>query len=172
MKTFFSNQKLSGRNPNLIKIEIKNGLSFFSEVGGRIFLSPCYQARLLQQIYWFKIFCRMYGLIMMLTIPRSSTVSLINIYHPIHREEETPNRGDIGSSYTTPAPWNDPRRPQRPEVTPRTPLLPQVWILCFKCFLNPIRFYLMRESDSKMTKPKAGQNPLPIHLHLIFERDF
>ena len=98
--------------------------------------------------------------------------SLFWIYYPIYREEETPNRGDIGSSYTTAAPWNDPRRPQRPEVTPRTPLLPQVWILCFKCFLNPIRFYLMRESDSKMTKPKAGQNPLSIHLHLIFERDF
>ena len=60
----------------------------------------------------------------------ASITAFIDYYYPIFREEETPNRGDIGSSYTTPAPWNDPRndprRPQRPEVTVRPPLLPQV----------------------------------------------
>ena len=49
-----------------------NGLFyFFFEVGDWIFLSPCYHARHLQQTHWFKIFSRMYGLVVMLTIPRS-----------------------------------------------------------------------------------------------------
>ena len=30
-----------------------------------------------------------------------------------------------------------------------------VRILCFKFYLNPLRFYLMRETDSKLTTPKS-----------------
>ena len=87
------------------------------------------------------------------SIIKANDTCSFRIYYPIYREEETPNRGDIGSSYTTPAP--DPRRPQRPEVTVRTPLLPQVWILCFRFSLNPLRFSLMRESASKRTRAKS-----------------
>jgi hypothetical protein len=76
-KLFFSNEKFRGRNPNLKKIN-KKMPSFFFEVGAWIFLSPCHHARHLQQVHWLKIFCRMYGLVVMLTIPRSSPMSLIN----------------------------------------------------------------------------------------------
>ena len=38
-------------------------------------------------------------------------------------EEESPQRGDIGSSYTTRSPYD--QRPQRPEVTDRPQRLPQ-----------------------------------------------
>ena len=40
------------------------------------FLNPWYHARHLQQIHWFKIFCRMH--VVMPTMPRSSPMSLIN----------------------------------------------------------------------------------------------
>jgi hypothetical protein len=44
---------------------------FFWRLEANFFLSPCYLARHLQQIHCFKIFCRMYGLVVMLTIPTS-----------------------------------------------------------------------------------------------------
>ena len=59
----------------------KNGL-FFLRSEAEFFLSPCYHARHLQQFQWFKIFCRMYGLVVMLTIPTSTTMSLINKIAP------------------------------------------------------------------------------------------
>ena len=37
-------------------------------------LSPCYHTKHLKQIHWSTIFCRMYGLVVMLTIPRSTTM--------------------------------------------------------------------------------------------------
>ena len=48
--------------------KLKNSLILFSEVGGW-FLIPSYHKRHLQQINWNKIFCRMYGLVVMLIIP-------------------------------------------------------------------------------------------------------
>ena len=55
----------------------KTAFFFFSRLEAEFFLSPCHHARHLQQIHWFKIFCRMYGLAVMLTIPRSSTCLLL-----------------------------------------------------------------------------------------------
>ena len=57
---------------NFWYLKLKNGLVFFSENGGWFFLILCYHAKHLQQIHWNKIFCTMYGLCMMLTIPTSS----------------------------------------------------------------------------------------------------
>ena len=80
-KNFFSQMTSNrGRNPNLKKWKNEKRPHFFFEVGGRFFLSPCYHARYLQQIHWFKIFCRMYGLVVMLTI---LTMSLINKILPL-----------------------------------------------------------------------------------------
>ena len=51
---------------------------FFLRLEAEFFLSPCYHPRHLQQILWFKILCRMHGMAVMLTITRSSHMSLIN----------------------------------------------------------------------------------------------
>ena len=71
MKTF-SNEKFRGGNPNFKKTAF-----FFLRFEAEFFFSPCHHARHLQQIHWFKIFCRMYGLAVMLTIPTSSTCLLL-----------------------------------------------------------------------------------------------
>ena len=59
-------EKFWGQNPNLKK---KYGLILLFEVGGWMFLSPCYHAQHLQQIHWIQIFCKMYGLAVNLSVP-------------------------------------------------------------------------------------------------------
>ena len=73
MKTFFFKWEIS-RSKSQFE---KNGL-FFLRLEAELFLSPCYHARHLQQIRWFKIFCSTYGLAVMLTITTLSPMSLIN----------------------------------------------------------------------------------------------
>ena len=48
-------------------------------LGGQKWSCPCYQTRHLQQIHWNKIFCRMYGLGVMLTMATSKLYLSIQI---------------------------------------------------------------------------------------------
>ena len=77
MKTIFLKWEIS-RSKSQFEKKIKKTAFFFFRLEAEFFLSPCYHARHLQQIHWFKIFCRIYGLAVMLTITRSSHMSLIN----------------------------------------------------------------------------------------------
>ena len=78
MKTLFLKWEIS-RSKSQFEIFFlkKHPFFLFLRLEAEFFLSPCH-ARHLQQIHWFKIFCRMFGLVVMLTIPKSSPMSLIN----------------------------------------------------------------------------------------------
>ena len=78
MKTFFLKWEIAMSKSQFEKKNQENGLFLFWGWRLNFFLSPCHHERHLQQIHWFKIFCRMYGLVVMLTIPSSSPMSLIN----------------------------------------------------------------------------------------------
>ena len=69
MKTFFLIWEFS-MSKSQLKKNLKNSLIFL-KLEAEFFLSPCCHAIHLQQICWFKIFSRMYGLIVMLTITTS-----------------------------------------------------------------------------------------------------
>ena len=72
MKTFFLKWKISRSKSQFENFFLKKQPFFiFLRLEAEFFLSPCYHARHLQQIHCFKIFCRMYGLVVMLTITRS-----------------------------------------------------------------------------------------------------
>ena len=77
-ENFFSQMRNFEVEIPIWKKKIKKTAPFFLRMEAEFFFSPCYHARHLQQIHLFKIFCRMYCLVLMLTIPRSSPMSLIN----------------------------------------------------------------------------------------------
>ena len=65
MKTFFSNEKFRGRNPNLKKKCEKTAFLRFEAD----FFVPMLSYKAFAKIHCFKIFCKMYGLVVMLSIP-------------------------------------------------------------------------------------------------------
>ena len=68
MKTFFSQMRnFEVEIPIWIFFWKKRPFFLFLRLEAEFFLSPCYHARHLQQIHWFKIFCRTYDLVMMLS---------------------------------------------------------------------------------------------------------
>ena len=87
IKTFFLKWEISRSKSQFEIFFFEKTALFFLRLEAKFFMSPCYHARHLQQIHCFKIFCRMYGLIVMLTIPTSkvhlSILILIDIFNKI-----------------------------------------------------------------------------------------
>ena len=63
-----SDTKILTLSCTFLIFKTKNSLNLFSEVGSCFFLILCYQTRHLQQIHRNKIFYRMYGLAVMLSV--------------------------------------------------------------------------------------------------------